>query len=64
MDKSYKWTKQWVVQTSADDPTTTGDTITVGTNGGSGSQQLVVSVTKMLNRKGEPYNVLLTQEVK
>ena len=61
MPKSYSWKKIWAVQTSKDDEVKVGDLIEVGANGGA-SQQNVVSVTTMLNRKGEPYKVLLLHE--
>jgi hypothetical protein len=63
MPKSYNWKKVWAVQTNADDEVTEGDLIEVGSTSGSSSQK-VVSCTTMLNQKGEPYKVLLTQEVK
>lgn len=58
MDKEYKWTKVYAVQTGSDDPVEIGDIITVQDRDG-GSKQQVRSVTTMYNRQGKTYKTLL-----
>jgi hypothetical protein len=59
-DKSYRWTKTYVVQTDSEDPVQPGDHIHVDSQGG-GSEQLVLSVTTKRTKTGKEYKVLVVE---
>jgi uncharacterized Zn finger protein len=58
MNKSYRWTKVWAVQTDAEDTVDEGDLIVVESAAGE-SKQRVLSVTSCQTKSGKPYLTLL-----